>query len=370
MEFREEYRKSMEGNSPDREAMDRMKAAVMAKIAAGEGEPGIPAGKKKPLPLRRIAYIGGAAAACAVIAVSAATILPNVGKNNEMVSAAESMAYVSSDSPENAVAGDTAAGEGDSGFAAEATETTQQEAETAQDIPEYDAEENDEACESTVPDTTTAPAFTDSTSDNGGDMWGIAQAEPADGAPVEGAADNADSTEADEDNGASDAKGNSPGEAPVNDEPEYDDNGVNGDNDLGITETCETGGTIDQSVVTGEYDDDVTVDESPITETAEVALETCEISEEATMEISEDATMEVSEEAGVEEIFIVFSGKGWISFAGERYDPVEPAEVNGEETEALDPVSKKYYTVVRSGDIICVYRNKEFIGTFRKHHSL
>lgn len=367
MEFREEYRKSMEGNSPDREAMDRMKAAVMAKIAAGEGEPGIPAGKKKPLPLRRIAYIGGAAAACAVIAVSAATILPNVGKNNEMVSAAESMAYVSDDSPENAVAGDTAAGEGDSGFAAETAETTQQEAETAQDIPEYDAEENDEVCESTAPVTTTAPAFTDSPSDNGGDMWGIAQAEPADDAPVEGAVDNADSTEADEDNGASDAKGNSPGEAPVNDEPEYDepeydDNGVNGDNDLDITETCETGGTIDQSVVTGEYDDDVTVDESPITETAEVALETCEISEEA--------TMEVSEEAGVEEIFIVFSGKGWISFAGERYDPVEPAEVNGEETEALDPVSKKYYTVVRNGDIICVYRNKEFIGTFRKHNSL
>lgn len=362
MEFREEYKKSMESNSPDREAMDRMKAAVMAKIAAGEGEPGIPAGKKKPLPLRRIAYIGGAAAACAVIAVSAATILPNVGKNNDMVSAAESVTYADDDSFENAVAGDTAAGEGESGFAAEVTDTSQPEAETAQDIPEYAAEEDDEVCESTAPVTTTAPAFTDLPSDNGGDIWGIAQGEPADGAPVDEVSDNADSTAADKDNGASDAKGASPGEAPVTDEPEYDDKGVNGDNGFYLGETCEAGGTIDQSVVTGEYDDDVTVDESPITETAEVAEETCEV--------WEDDTMEVTEEAGVEEVFIVFSGKGWISFAGERYDPVDPAVVNGEETEALDPVSKKYYTVVRNGDIICVYQNKEFIGTFRKHNSL
>lgn len=363
MEFREEYKKSMESNSPDREAMDRMKAAVMAKIAAGEGEPGIPAEKKKPLPLRRIAYIGGAAAACAVIAVSAATILPNVDKNNGMVSAAESVTYAADDS-----FGDTAAGEGDSGFAEEVTDTTQQEAETAQDIPDY-AADDDEVCESTAPVTTTAPTFTDSTSGNGGGIWGIAQGEPADGAPVDEVSDNADSTATDKDNGASEAKGSSPSEAPVTDEPEYDDKGVNGDNGLNLEETCEAGGSIDQSVVTGEYDDDVTVDESPITETAEVALETCEISEEATMEIS-DATMEVSEEAGVEEVFIVFSGKGWISFAGERYDPVDPAVVNGEETEALDPVSKKYYTVVRSGDMICVYQNKEFIGTFRKHNSL
>lgn len=362
MEFREEYKKSMESNSPDREAMDRMKAAVMAKIAAGEGEPGIPAGKKKPLPLRRIAYIGGAAAACAVIAVSTATILPNVGKNNDMVSAAESVTYATDDSFENAVAGDTAAGEGDPGFAAEATETTQQEAETAQDIPEYAAEDDDEVCESTAPVTTTAPVFTDSPSDNGGGIWGIAQGEPTDGAPADEVADNADSTAADDNTVPSDAKGTSPGETPVTDEPEYDDKGVNGDDGFYLGETCEAGGTIDQSVVTGEYDNDVTVDESPITETAEVAEETCEI--------WEDDTMEVTEEAGVEEVFIVFSGKGWISFAGERYDPVDPAVVNGEETEALDPVSKKYYTVVRNGDIICVYQNKEFIGTFRKHNSI
>lgn len=46
MDLREEYKKSMESSSPDREAMDRMKAAVLAKIAAGEGEPGIPEVRK------------------------------------------------------------------------------------------------------------------------------------------------------------------------------------------------------------------------------------------------------------------------------------------------------------------------------------
>ena len=46
MDLREEYKNEMESVSPDREAIDRMKAAVMAKIAAGEGEAGIPGEKK------------------------------------------------------------------------------------------------------------------------------------------------------------------------------------------------------------------------------------------------------------------------------------------------------------------------------------
>ena len=112
MDLREEYKKSMESSSPDREAMDRMKAAVLAKIAAGEGEPGIPevSKERKPLPLRRIAYIGGAAAACAVIAVSAATIIPNIRGANGMVTAGESSSAASIQASAGAdTSGDTGA---------------------------------------------------------------------------------------------------------------------------------------------------------------------------------------------------------------------------------------------------------------------
>lgn len=123
MDLREEYKKSMESSSPDREAMDRMKAAVLAKIAAGEGEPGIPEVNKerKPLPLRRIAYIGGAAAACAVIAVSAATIIPNIRGANDMVSAGESSSAAESGSAASIQASAGADTSGDTG--AEAWDT-------------------------------------------------------------------------------------------------------------------------------------------------------------------------------------------------------------------------------------------------------
>lgn len=93
MDFREEYKKSAESLSPDKEAMERMKAAVMKKIAEeqssgtapAQGSPEPEIQPKKPLPLRRIAYVGGALAACAVITVSAFTFLPMINKANGMI---------------------------------------------------------------------------------------------------------------------------------------------------------------------------------------------------------------------------------------------------------------------------------------------
>ncbi len=76
MNFRDEYKKSAESISPDREAMDRMKAAIKAQLESEQDSPVTEQEHKKPLPLKRIAYIGGAVAACAVVTVSAFTLLP------------------------------------------------------------------------------------------------------------------------------------------------------------------------------------------------------------------------------------------------------------------------------------------------------
>ena len=98
MNFKDEYKKSAESISPDREAIDRMKAAVMAKLAEEQGEfPEVPAEPaklpeaaesephRKPLPLKRIAFIGGTVAACAVITVSAVTLLPNLRADSSLI---------------------------------------------------------------------------------------------------------------------------------------------------------------------------------------------------------------------------------------------------------------------------------------------
>lgn len=83
MDFREEYKKSAAEINPDQETVDRMKAAVMARLSEENitSEPE----RKKP-PLKKIAFIGGAAAACAVITVSAVSLLP---ANNQSITGNE-----------------------------------------------------------------------------------------------------------------------------------------------------------------------------------------------------------------------------------------------------------------------------------------
>ena len=63
MKFSEEYKKSAENMNPDRQTIDRMKAAVLKELQEHPDAPAQPLEEpKKPLPLRRIAYIGGAVA--------------------------------------------------------------------------------------------------------------------------------------------------------------------------------------------------------------------------------------------------------------------------------------------------------------------
>lgn len=121
MNFRDEYKKSAESISPDREAMDRMKAAIKAQLESEQSFPVTDTEQehKKPLPLKRIAYIGGAVAACAVVTVSAFTLLPlfrNSGSitdtsNSSMTetAAADTVATTSAESAGGAYNGSTGA---------------------------------------------------------------------------------------------------------------------------------------------------------------------------------------------------------------------------------------------------------------------
>ena len=76
MNFREEYKKSAEVMNPSDEAMERMTKNIMEQVNA-------PA--KKAIPFKKISYIGGAVAACAIITVGAVKLLPSM--NTELATA-------------------------------------------------------------------------------------------------------------------------------------------------------------------------------------------------------------------------------------------------------------------------------------------
>ena len=87
MKFSEEYKKSAENINPDRQTIDRMKAAVLKELQEQPDAPAQPLEEpKKPLPLRRIAYIGGAVAACAAITIAAVNLVPSLKASNGMIS--------------------------------------------------------------------------------------------------------------------------------------------------------------------------------------------------------------------------------------------------------------------------------------------
>ena len=75
MDIRQEYKKCAEIMNPSAEAMERMKRNILAKAAQPE---------KKAFPFKKLAYAGSALAACAVIAVAAANILPSMKAKNDM----------------------------------------------------------------------------------------------------------------------------------------------------------------------------------------------------------------------------------------------------------------------------------------------
>ncbi len=67
MNFKDEYKKAAGDLTPDKACIDRMKAAVLRDIA-----------RPKTFPYKRVAVVGGAFAACAVITVAAITVIPRL----------------------------------------------------------------------------------------------------------------------------------------------------------------------------------------------------------------------------------------------------------------------------------------------------
>lgn len=170
MNFKDEYKKSAESISPDKEAIARMKAAVMAKIEADpEGSADIPE-KKKPLPLRRIAYIGGAAAACACITLAAVVLNSRLNSSDNMisgsVSSAASMEMASDENNSSMQITDLPAYDADAPESAKGNSlpTSQESSADEADEVAEDASEYDEAVDQSIDET---PAY-DPISDGNG----------------------------------------------------------------------------------------------------------------------------------------------------------------------------------------------------------
>ena len=98
MEFGKEYKKAVQDISPDRAAIDRMKANVMAEANK----------RKKPLPLGKIAVSCGSVAACAAIVITAAVLIPHTDTNNMTAGTFDSSA-AASEAISNELGYDTAA---------------------------------------------------------------------------------------------------------------------------------------------------------------------------------------------------------------------------------------------------------------------
>lgn len=341
MDLREEYKKSMESSSPDREAMDRMKAAVLAKIAAGEGEPGIPEVRKerKPLPLRRIAYIGGAAAACAVIAVSAATIIPNIRGANGMVSAAESSSAASIQES----AGDTGAEAWDTAAAGEIQDSINIEGTSSDSI------------------AITWEGSLDDNMPNPGAGYDPGYGQTAEELPddrIDVMPDLIPNTGVD----STPNKGSTPPEEPpASDEPDdsasdsitgLPDKGYTGEAwGFGSAEICATGEIGGSS----DRDSEMSTEEYACDETAELG-----------MTLEDDAALDTEEAAPEREITIVFSGGDWVSYAGERYTLCKRKPPEGTPVNAVDPVTRTHYHVVQSGGTIAVYQSGKLVGVYKK----
>lgn len=81
MNFKEDYKNSIEIMGPSAEQLERMKKNILEQAKAPE---------KKAIPFKKIAYIGGAVAACAVISVAAINIIPRLSDGSSNLTAAES----------------------------------------------------------------------------------------------------------------------------------------------------------------------------------------------------------------------------------------------------------------------------------------
>ncbi len=367
MKFSEEYKKSAENINPDRQTIDRMKAAVLKELQEQPDAPAQPLEEpKKPLPLRRIAYIGGAVAACAAITVAAVNLVPSLKASNAMIS---SGAIADSSASAAEIAGnETAAPEfsmiqnaATAGSAEDIAEEAAADEAPADGAPADDAYGFDNGIAGTD-----GIIYNDNRYENENPGVGDAPIpeQSAEAVPAEGAADSiSDSTNKGHTNPAFAPDGSANEFVPVTYEvPEDSTDESLVDNEHPNPES----GVIDTSGNTTSDNGSSTEDSWAET------LDCCDSTEE--ISISWEATYEPDDDRGNPSAggawVIVRSPQGWLTADGERYDAVKNAAAPADISVfywANSPVENKDFCLVIDGDMLYLFDDQmNYLGGYKK----
>lgn len=366
MKFSEEYKKSAENMNPDRQTIDRMKVAVLKELQEHPDAPAQPLEEpKKPLPLRRIAYIGGAVAACAAITIAAVNLVPSLEASNGMISSGAN----SSPAAMEAAGNETAA----PNFSMIQNTTT---AGSADDIAEDAAADEAPADDAYDFDNGIASidgiGFIDNDNSYEDENPGAGDApipeQSAETAPAEGAADSiSDSTNKGHTNPAFAPDGSANEFVPVTYEvPEESEDSTEEPRVDNERPNPESGG-IDTSKDT--TSDNGSSTEEAWAETLECwdSTEEISISWEATYEPDPDDRGNPS--AGGAWV-IVRSPQGWLTADGERYDAVKNAAAPADTTVfywANSPVENRDFCLVIDGDMLYLFDDQmNYLGGYKK----
>lgn len=362
MKFSEEYKKSAENINPDRQTIDRMKAAVLKELQEQPDAPAQPLEEpKKPLPLRRIAYIGGAVAACAAITVAAVNLVPSLKASNAMIS---SGAIADSSASAAEIAGNETAAPEFSMIQNAAT------AGSAEDIAEEAAADEAPADDAYGFDNgiagTDGIIYNDNRYENENPGAGDAPIpeQSAEAVPAEGAADSiSDSTNKGHTNPAFAPDGSANEFVPVTYEvPEDSTDESLIDNERPNPES----GVIDTSGNTTSDNGSSTEDSWAETLDCCDSTEEISISWEATYEPDDDRGNPSAGDAWV----IVRSPQGWLTADGERYDAVKNAAAPADISVfywANSPVENKDFCLVIDGDMLYLFDDQmNYLGGYKK----
>ena len=372
MKFSEEYKKSAENINPDRQTIDRMKAAVLKELQEQPDAPAQPLEEpKKPLPLRRIAYIGGAVAACAAITVAAVNLVPSLKASNAMIS---SGAIADSSASAAEIAGnETAAPEfsmiqnaATAGSAEDIAEEAAADEAPADEAPADEAPADDAYGFDNGIAGTDGIIYNDNRYENENPGAGDAPIpeQSAEAVPAEGAADSiSDSTNKGHTNPAFAPDGSANEFVPVTYEvPEDSTDESMVDNEHPNPES----GVIDTSGNTTSDNGSSTEDSWAET------LDCCDSTEE--ISISWEATYEPDDDRGNPSAggawVIVRSPQGWLTADGERYDAVKNAAAPADISVfywANSPVENKDFCLVIDGDMLYLFDDQmNYLGGYKK----
>lgn len=364
MKFSEEYKKSAENMNPDRQTIDRMKAAVLKELQEHPDAPAQPLEEpKKPLPLRRIAYIGGAVAACAAITIAAVNLVPSLKASNGMIS---SGAIADSSVAAAEIAGNETAAPEFSMIQNAAT------AGSAEDIAEEAAADEAPADDAYSFDNGIAGTDGFISNDNRyeNENPGAGDApipeQSAEAVPAEGAADSiSDSTNKGHTNPASAPDGIANEFVPVTYEVEESEDSTD-ETLVGNERPNPESGVVDTSGNTTSDNGSSTEDSWAET------LECCDSTEE--ISITWEATYEPDDDRGNPSAggawLIVRSPQGWLTADGERYDAVKNAAAPADISVfywANSPVENRDFCLVIDCDMLYLFDDQmNYLGGYKK----